>query len=134
MINRPRLSRDQLNHFSGKVLECATEVHSVLGPGLLEKAYEKCLMHELNGIGVCVESQVLIPVHYDGVNIDLGYRVDLIIANSILVEVKSVENISDLHEAQLLIYLRLSEFKLGLLINFNVLRITDEVRRFVHGF
>jgi len=134
MNDRPNLSRDQLNHFSGKVLECASKVHSILGPGLLEGAYEACLMHELNKLGVCVKSQAVLPVHYDGVNIDLGYRVDLIIANSILVELKSVENISDLHEAQLLTYLKLSGFKLGLLVNFNVLRLTDGIRRFVHRF
>ncbi len=134
MNDRPILSKEQLNHFSGKVLECAFKVHSILGPGLLERAYETCLMHELNRSGIFVKSQVVLPLHYDGVEIDLGYRVDLIIQDSILVELKSVEKISAQHEAQLLTYLRLSQYRLGLLINFNVLRLKDGIKRLVNRF
>ncbi len=134
MENRPDYSREQLNHFSSKILGAAMEVHSKLGPGLLEKTYEACLLHELINRGLNVSSQIELPVIYDGVHIDLGYRVDLIVEGSILVELKSVEKVKPVHEAQILTYLRVSQFTLGLLINFNVLRLTDGIKRFVSDF
>ena len=134
MENRPDYSREQLNHFSSKILGAAMEVHSKLGPGLLEKTYEACLLHELTKMGLNVSPQIELPVVYDGVHIDLGYRVDLIVEGSILVELKSVERVKPVHEAQILTYLRVSQFTLGLLINFNVLRLTDGIKRFVSDF
>ena len=134
MDNRPDYSREQLNHFSSKILGAAFKVHSKLGPGLLEKTYEACLLHELTKMGLNVSPQIELPVVYDGVHIDLGYRVDLIVEGSILVELKSVERVKPVHEAQILTYLRVSQFTLGLLINFNVLRLTDGIKRFVSDF
>ena len=132
MSYQSNMTRTQLNHISGKIINSAIMVHSNLGPGLMENAYEKCLIHELERIGLYVESQVILPVYYDGIRIDIGYRSDLIVENSILVELKSVEKIRALHVAQLLTYLRLSNFELGLLINFNVVRLTDGIRRLIH--
>lgn len=134
MNSQPNYTRDQLNHFSSKILQAAFKVHSKLGPGLLEKTYEACLLHELTKIGIGVSSQKGLPVHYDGINIDLGYRVDLIVEGSIIVELKSVEKLNTLHEAQLLTYLKLSQITLGLLINFNVVRLTDGIKRLVKDF
>ena len=134
MIDQTNYSKEQLNHFSGKILEAAFKVHSKFGPGLLEKAYESCLILELNKFGLNVESQATLPVHYDDMCIDFGYRVDLVVENCILIELKSVEKILSLHEAQLLTYLKLSEFKLGLLINFNVIRLNDGIKRLVNEF
>jgi len=127
-----KLSKTELNNVSGKVIESAIRVHSNLGPGLLEKAYEECLVHELEGSGMAIQAQTILPVYYENKRIDIGYRADLIVENSILVELKSVEKISALHVAQLLTYLRLSQFNLGLLINFNVIRLTDGIRRLIH--
>ena len=128
-------SKEQVNHFSGKVVEAGFKVHSRLGPGLLEKAYESCLEYELSKFGLNVERQAILPVNYDEyLRVDFGYRPDLIVENCILVELKSTESITSLHEAQLLTYLRLSGFKLGLLINFNVLRLNAGIKRFVRDF
>ena len=135
IMNRvPNYTRSQLNHFSSKILNAAFKVHSKLGPGLLEKAYEVCLKHEINLMGLRVCSQQGLPINYDGQKIDLGYRVDLIVEKSIVIELKSVEQFSPLHEAQLLTYLRLSGCSLGLLINFNVVRLADGIKRLVRDF
>jgi len=103
------------------------QVHSTLGPGLLENTYEACLKYELQKRGLKVLSQVLLPVIYDEVKIDLGYRLDLIVEDSVIVELKAVNKITPVHEAQLLSYLKLSEKCLGLLINFNVLHLKDGI-------
>lgn len=132
MKHQSNLPRDQLNHLSGKVIDCAVKVHSKLGPGLMERAYEECLVLELEKIRIPIKTQAILPVYYDGRKINLGYRADLIVKNNILVELKSVEKISSLHVAQLLTYMRLSQFQLGLLINFNVMRLTDGIRRLIH--
>lgn len=134
MIGHPNFSRKQLNHLSGKVLEAAFRVHSQLGPGLLESVYEVCLRHEMEIKGIQNESQVALPAYYGQIKINIGYRVDLLVENSILVELKSVEKVSSLHEAQLLTYLKLSRLKLGLLINFNVISLKDGVTRLVNQF
>lgn len=135
MWNPNNYTNEQLNHFSGKVVEAGFKVHSRLGPGLLEKAYEACLEYELNKIGLNVERQAILPVNYDEyLYVDFGYRLDLIVEDCILVELKSTEKITTLHEAQLLTYLRLSGFKLGLLFNFNVLRLNDGIKRLVQNF
>ncbi len=122
-----------LNAISGQVVDAAIKVHSALGPGLLENAYEICLKHELQKRGLKVERQVELPVIYDGVRIDLGYRLDLMVENEIIVELKAVEKIIPIHEAQLLSYLKLSGKQLGMLINFNVLHLKEGIKRMVNG-
>jgi GxxExxY protein len=123
----------ELNEISRHVVDAAMTVHSVLGPGLLENAYEACLKHELVKRGLEVGQQVALPVVYDGVQIDLGYRLDLLVAGEVIVELKAVEKVTPLHEAQLLSYLKLSGRKLGLLINFNVVHLKDGIKRMVNG-
>jgi GxxExxY protein len=108
-------------------------VHTALGPGLLESAYEGCLVHELRKRGHTVGVQVALPVVYDGVRIDVGYRLDLLVDDAVVVELKSVDKIAPIHEAQLLTYLNLSGRKVGLLINFNVLHLKDGLKRMVNG-
>ena len=122
-----------LNEISGNTIDAAMKVHSVLGPGLLESAYEACLKHELGKRGLPVEQQVALPVVYDGVRIDLGYRLDLLVAQEIIVEIKAVDELTPLHEAQLLSYLKLGGKTLGLLINFNVAHLKDGVKRMANG-
>lgn len=116
---------------SGEIIGAAMKVHSALGPGLLESAYEACLVHELKKREMRVMSQVALPVHYDGVMIELGYRLDLLVENKVIVELKAVDKVSAVHQAQLLSYLKLSRKKLGLLINFNVMHLRDGIKRVV---
>jgi len=134
MWNQDCYSKEQLNHFSGKIIEASFKIHSRLGPDLLEKAYESCLKYELTRFGLNVESPTILPVYYEENCVDFGYRVDLLVENCILIELKSVEKITSLHEAQLLTYLKLSKFKLDLLINFNVIRLNDGIKRMVQDF
>ena len=108
------------NEISKIVFESALKVHKALGPGLLESAYEECLFYELKKFNLKVEKQRVLPLVYEEVRLDIGYRIDIIIEDKFIVEVKSVESLNDVHLAQLLTYLRLSDCKLGLLINFNV--------------
>lgn len=105
------------------------KVHTALGPGLLESAYETCLAYELRQRGLRVETQVTLPVKYDGVELDAGYRLDLLVESRVIVELKAIEKMTPLHEAQLLSYLKLSGCKVGLLINFNVERLKDGIKR-----
>jgi GxxExxY protein len=122
----------QLNDISGKIIDAAMKVHTAMGPGLLESAYEACLIHELKKCGLKVLSQVTLPVRYDGIDIDLGYRIDLLVEDNIIVELKAVTKLLPIHEAQLLSYLKLSNNPVGLLINFNVLRLKDGIKRLVN--
>jgi len=110
------------------------KIHSALGPGLLESAYHACLVHELRKQGLGVASQVGLPVVYDGEKLDLGYRIDLIVSDVVIVEIKCVEATNPVHQAQLLSYMRLSGRQVGLLINFHVLRLYDGVKRMVDGY
>jgi len=119
----------ELNEISAQVVDAAIRVHSVLGPGLLENAYEACLAHELQKRGLSVERQLGLPVVYEGVRIDLGYRLDLLVEQRVIVELKAVDTLTRLHQAQLLSYLKLSGKKVGLLINFNVLRLKNGLKR-----
>jgi GxxExxY protein len=112
-----------------EIIAAAIEVHKELGPGLLESAYEKCLFRELQLRGISVSQQLSLPVTYKGIQLDCGYRLDLVVADIVVVEVKSVEELAPIHEAQLLTYLRLSQKKVGLLINFNVPILKDGLRR-----
>ena len=123
----------RLNAQSGIVIDAAMTVHSALGPGLLESAYEACLAHELRARGLEVRTQVALPVVYRNQRVDAGYRIDLLVENDIVVEVKAVDRLHPLHEAQVISYLRLSEGRIGLLINFNTRHLRDGIRRFVNG-
>lgn len=109
------------------------KVHTKLGPGLLESTYEACLAHELRKAGLSCSTQVPLPVIYDDVNLDIGYRIDLLAQDLVVVELKSVEAISPVHQAQIISYLKLSNRSLGLLINFNVVHLKDGIKRFVNG-
>jgi GxxExxY protein len=110
----------ELNEITGQIVDAAIKVHNALGPGLLESAYEACLMYELGKRGLVVRNQVPLPVHYEEVIIEVGYRIDLLVEETFIVELKSVDEIAPIHKAQLLSYLKLSGRKIGLLINFNV--------------
>jgi GxxExxY protein len=121
-------------HTTTAILSAAYRVHSRLGPGLLERVYFACLCHELSGMKVDFEAEKKLPIQYEGLQIDIGYRVDLIVESRVIVEVKAVEAIQRVHEAQLLSYLRLSGIRVGLLINFNVARLQQGIRRRIVGF
>ena len=123
-----------LNDSSGAVIDAAIKVHTALGPGLLEGAYAGCLAHELRKRGHLVVQQLALPVLYDGICIDLGYRIDLLVDGAVVVEVKSVGKLAPIHNAQLLSYMKLGGYKLGLLLNFNVPRLKDGIRRIVNRF
>jgi GxxExxY protein len=123
----------EVNEISGIVVDYAMKVHSALGPGLLESAYELCLIRELRKRGLRVESQVPIAVRYDGEILDVGYRADLLVEGVVLVELKSVEAVLPIHKAQLLSYLRLSGKEVGLLINFNVEHLRDGIKRVINS-
>jgi len=114
------------------IIGASIEVHRSLGPGLLESAYAACLDYELRCRGLRTEREKALPLRYKQVNLDCGYRLDLVVDNTVVVELKSVDRLERIHEAQLLSYLRLSGFRIGLLINFNVLRLTSGVRRLIN--
>ncbi len=118
-----------INRVTGKIIDAAMKVHSALGPGLLESAYEACLLHELRKSDLRALSQAMLPLHYDGVKIDAGYRIDLLVADSVIVELKAVDKVFPIHMAQLLSYLKLSDKKVGLLINFNVVHLKSGIKR-----
>ena len=120
------------NEIGQIVVDRAHQVHRELGPGLLESTYEACLCHELREAGLNVEMQKALPVVYESVNLDCGYRMDLLIEKKVVVEIKAVEALNEVHLAQILTYLKLSECRLGYLINFNVKRIKDGIRRVVN--
>ena len=119
---------------TNSIISAAYRVHSRLGPGLLERVYKACLAHELTRAGVTFVSEKLLPVEYDGLVIELGYRIDLLVADAVIVEIKALEKILPVHEAQLLACLRLGKKRVGLLINFNVAELKDGIRRKISGF
>jgi GxxExxY protein len=121
----------QLDRVARLVVDSAFSVHSILGPGLLESVYEQCLVHELELRDVLVRRQVYLPLAYKGLEIESGLRLDLLVADAIVVEVKALERLLAVHEAQLLTYLKLSNHRLGLLINFNVPLVKDGIRRLI---
>jgi GxxExxY protein len=125
----PNMSGGPVNDLTHQIIGLAMRVHSRLGPGLLESVYERCLCHELEQVGLAYARQVELPLKYDGVLLDCGYRADLIVSEVVVLELKSVEQIAPLHEAQLLTYLRLSGCRVGLLLNFNTLSLRDGIRR-----
>ncbi len=121
------------NNISSKVIGAAIEVHKQLGPGLLESTYEACLLYELEEQGLEVKRQMALPIVYKNVKLNAGYRIDLLIENKVIVEIKSVEALAEIHTAQLLTYLKLKDLKLGLLINFNQVLLKNGVRRIVNN-
>ena len=121
----------EFDGLSNRVIGCAIEVHRALGPGLLESTYERCLAHELTLNGIAFRLQWPLPVQYKAVQIDCGYRVDVLVEDMLILELKCVERIIGIHEAQLLTYMKLADIKAGLLINFNVRRLRDGIKRFV---
>jgi GxxExxY protein len=121
------------NELAKTVFYAGLKVHKNLGPGLLESAYEECLAYELQKEGVFVEKQKPLPLVYEEIKLDAGYRIDLLVENKVIVELKSVESLNDLHLAQILTYLKLSGCKLGLLINFNTVLFKEGVRRVING-
>ena len=125
-------SRPEIEALATTVVDAVFAVHQQLGPGLLESAYHACLAYELQKRGLAIRCQVLLPVQYDDLKLDAGYRIDLLIEDEILLEHKSVQSIAPIHEAQLITYLKLSGLKLGFLVNWNVPRIKDGIRRFVN--
>ena len=127
---KPKRTANGVSRF---VLDAAMKVHTALGPGLLESTYEACLAQELKKAGLSVQTQVALPVVYDGLKLEIGYRIDLLVEDLVLVEVKSVEALAPIHHAQVLTYLKLSGKSLGLLINFNVVHLKDGIKRFVMG-
>lgn len=126
--------RQQLDQITGLLLDAALDVHTILGPGLFESVYEACLARELQLRGAKVERQVVIPIEYKGIRIDAGYRIDLLVEDCVVAELKTVSKLLPIHNAQLLSYLRLGRFPVGLLVNFHVPRLRDGVKRMVNNF
>ena len=121
------------NELSKIVFEAGLKVHRALGAGLFESAYEECLFYEINKQGIKVEKQKILPLVYEEIELDAGYRIDLLVEDKLIVEIKSVKELTDIHLAQILTYLKLSGCKLGLLINFNTMMFKDGVKRVVNG-
>lgn len=128
------ITLEKLNYISGKTIEAAIDVHKHLGPGLLESVYVHCLSNELFQRGLYVVREVFVPVHYKGQTLDLDFRIDLLVENELVVEVKAAEALLPVHEAQLLTYLKLADKRLGLLINFNVPLLKDGIKRKINGY
>jgi GxxExxY protein len=122
---------DQLNEFSGRIIGAAIEVHRHLGPGLLESAYEECLNYELVKCGLSVRKQKPVPILYKEVKLEYGYRIDILVENLIIVELKAVDALLPVHEAQILTYMKFAQKRLGLFINFNVTLLKNGLRRYI---
>jgi GxxExxY protein len=116
---------------TNRILKCAFEVHQYLGPGLLESAYQECLLYELMETGLKVEKEKALPIVYKEVKLDHGYRIDLLVENKIVIEIKTVESFTDVHTAQVLTYLRLGDYKVGLLLNFYVTSLKNGIKRVI---
>lgn len=121
----------ELNELTFKIIGCAYKVHSELGPGLLESTYEVCLEHELIKAGLHVERQKALPVVYDDIKLDAGYRIDILVNHQVILELKAVDEIAPIHTAQLMTYLKLSGLNLGLLLNFNVKQMKTGIKRII---
>lgn len=121
----------EINDLTGQIIGSAIEVHKALGPGLLESVYKECLCHELGLRQICHKRQLALPVTYKGIRLDCGYRIDLLVEDLVILELKSVEQTEPIHDAQLLTYLKLTGLKLGLLINFNTPVLKQGIRRFI---
>jgi GxxExxY protein len=123
----------ELNEISGRIIAAALKVHTAIGPGVLESVYQTCLLHELKKAGLAVQAQVPLSVLYDGLHLDSGYRIDLLVENTVIVEIKCVETLLPIHKAQLLTYLRLANKPLGLLLNFNVVHLRHGIKRVLNN-
>ena|SRR5699024_6636100 len=121
------------NEIATKILGCALEVHKTLGPGLLESAYQECLYYKLGKEGFYVEKEKPMPLIFEEVKLECGYRIDLLVENKVVIEIKSIEKLNDVHLAQTLTYLKLGDYKLGLLLNFNVALLKNGIRRVVNN-
>jgi GxxExxY protein len=121
----------EVNEITHDILDSAFKVHTALGPGLLESAYQACLCYELKKKGYKVESEKPLPLVYEEVKLDCGYRIDILVENQVVVELKTVEQFSEVHQAQILTYMKLSKTKYGLLINFNVKSLKNGIKRFI---
>jgi len=133
-MNRRGAETQSFREITEQVIGCCIEIHKQLGPGLLESAYEECLCYELSALGLVFERQKPLPVKYKTVNLDCGYRLDFVIEDKIILELKTVESLLPIHEAQLLTYLKLSGLTLGLLINFNVPVLKNGIKRIANNF
>lgn len=133
-MNRGGAETPREDQLTEKIIDCAIEVHKALGPGLLESAYEECFCYELAQNGFSFRRQVPLPVVYKGIKLDCGYRVDVLVNDFVIVELKTVEKLLPIHEAQLLTYLKLYQRPLGLLLNFNVPALKDGIKRLVNRF
>ena len=122
------------NEITEKIIGCAIKVHKNLGPGLLESAYQECLFYELKKEGLNVEKEKALPLVYEEVKLDCGYRLDLLVENKIVFEIKSVDTLNEIHLAQVLTYLKINNSKIGLLINFNVLQLVKGVKRVINKY
>jgi len=121
------------NEIATKIIGCAIDVHKVLGPGLLESAYQECLYYKLKKVGLKVEKEKPMPLVFEEVKLECGYRIDLLVENKVVIELKSVEALNDVHLAQTLTYMKLGKYKLGLLINFNVTLLKQGIKRVING-
>ncbi|MEW6620011.1 MAG: GxxExxY protein [bacterium] len=124
----------EINQVTEKIIGAAIEIHKTLGPGLLESAYEECLCYELSMVGLAFKRQIELPVIYKGIKLDCGYRIDLLVEEKVIVELKAVEQLLPIHEAQLLTYLKMMNKRIGLLINFNVSVLRDGIKRIANRF
>jgi GxxExxY protein len=123
----------QDNELTGMIIKQAIEVHNALGPGLLESAYKECLFYKIAQTGLIVEKEKPMPLVFERVKLECGYRIDLLVENKIVIEIKSVEALNEIHLAQTLTYLKLGNYKLGLLMNFNVLKLKDGIKRVINS-
>ncbi|MBS4039578.1 MAG: GxxExxY protein [Flavobacteriales bacterium] len=121
------------NELSSKIIGAAIEVHKQLGPGLLESSYEACLVYELKLLGLNIKQQLALPIVYKDVKLDAGYRIDILVEDKVIIEIKSVDALADIHTAQLLTYLKLKDIKLGLLINFNEVLLKNGIKRIANN-
>ena len=119
------------SELTSKIIGCAIEVHKSLGPGLLESAYEECLSYELSKAGLKIERQKALPVVYKEIKLDCGYRIDILVENAVVIELKSVDALNPIHEAQILTYMKFSDKKVGLLINFNVTLLKNGLKKYI---
>jgi GxxExxY protein len=122
------------NELSNRIIGLAIDVHGVLGPGLLESAYKECLYYKAGKSGLYIEKEKAMPLIFEEVKLECGYRIDLLVENKLVIEIKSVEALNDVHLAQTLTYMKLGNYKLGLLLNFNVARLKEGIKRVVNGF
>ncbi len=121
------------NQIANQIIGCAIEVHKALGPGLLESAYQECLFYKLQQVGLTVEKEKAMPLVFEGIKLECGYRIDLLVESKVVIELKSVESLTDVHLAQTLTYMKLGNYKLGLLINFNVVLLKQGIKRVING-